>query len=413
SAKHSDLCERRNIYADEKSSLESELDKNLVQRKNELEMTLIDARIMESETLVENESFDLELIDKRIASFRQLLEEKDAKIDELVKQQTDQKELLDKLRAAEDKQMDIINVEAKTSRKIAIKLETIEKKHNECLRKLSKMGTIPSDCDNNYHNMSLKDEYLELQKCKHKLSKMPSVNQKALDQLTEGREKGRILQLEKREIKAGYESIQRLIETLEHQKYEKIQVTYKSVSKFFVEIFQRLVPEGKAFIDMVYKDSADSGSAGSQASGSHASQESQSSGGISGAGLTPTFAQIDNFIGVRIRVAFTGKTVVKEMNQLSGGQKSIVALAFIFAIQRCDPPPFYLFDEVDQALDPFYRKALADLIKEMSRSSQFISTTFRPELLGSAQKFFGVKFAKRVMILENICVKLISDCNMN
>ncbi|CAG2118847.1 unnamed protein product, partial [Medioppia subpectinata] len=42
SAKHSDLCERRNIYADEKSSLESELDKNLVQRKNELEMTLID-----------------------------------------------------------------------------------------------------------------------------------------------------------------------------------------------------------------------------------------------------------------------------------------------------------------------------------------------------------------------------------
>lgn len=36
------------------------------------------------------------------------------------------------------------------------------------------------------------------------------------------------------------------------------------------------------------------------------------------------------------------------MSQLSGGQKAVVALALIFAIQRCDPAPFYLFDEIDQ-----------------------------------------------------------------
>lgn len=47
------------------------------------------------------------------------------------------------------------------------------------------------------------------------------------------------------------------------------------------------------------------------------------------------------------------------MNQLSGGQKSLVALALIFAIQRCDPAPFYLFDEIDQALDPQYRTSVA------------------------------------------------------
>ncbi len=38
------------------------------------------------------------------------------------------------------------------------------------------------------------------------------------------------------------------------------------------------------------------------------------------------------------------------MKQLSGGQKTLVALALIFAIQRCDPAPFYLFDEIDAAL---------------------------------------------------------------
>ena len=45
------------------------------------------------------------------------------------------------------------------------------------------------------------------------------------------------------------------------------------------------------------------------------------------------------------------------MKQLSGGQKTLVALALIFAIQRCDPAPFYLFDEIDAALDPQYRQA--------------------------------------------------------
>ena len=50
---------------------------------------------------------------------------------------------------------------------------------------------------------------------------------------------------------------------------------------------------------------------------------------------------------------------MKDMQQLSGGQKSLVALTLIFAIQKCDPAPFYLFDEIDQALDSDHRKAVA------------------------------------------------------
>lgn len=50
---------------------------------------------------------------------------------------------------------------------------------------------------------------------------------------------------------------------------------------------------------------------------------------------------------------------MRDMQQLSGGQKSLVALTLIFAIQKCDPAPFYLFDEIDQALDAQHRKAVA------------------------------------------------------
>ena len=60
------------------------------------------------------------------------------------------------------------------------------------------------------------------------------------------------------------------------------------------------------------------------------------------------------------QVSFTGlQSEMKSLEQLSGGQKTLVALAFIFAIQKCDPGPFYLFDEIDAALDAQHRKSVA------------------------------------------------------
>lgn len=59
-----------------------------------------------------------------------------------------------------------------------------------------------------------------------------------------------------------------------------------------------------------------------------------------------------------------GAGEVMSMKQLSGGQKTLVALALIFAIQRCDPAAFYLFDEIDAALDPQYRTTVAHMLAQ-------------------------------------------------
>jgi structural maintenance of chromosome 3 (chondroitin sulfate proteoglycan 6) len=151
---------------------------------------------------------------------------------------------------------------------------------------------------------------------------------------------------------------------------------------FFTEVFKKLVPQGRANLDM--KTTTDS-------------QDTSESGTQSSTGLSQTPPSLDNFTGVSIRVSFTGTNAeMKEMLQLSGGQKSLVALAFIFAIQKCDPAPFYLFDEIDQALDPQHRKAVAGMIHELSKEAQFITTTFRPELLQNADKFYGVKCRNKV-----------------
>ncbi|KAI8891371.1 structural maintenance of chromosomes protein 3-like protein [Backusella circina FSU 941] len=108
-------------------------------------------------------------------------------------------------------------------------------------------------------------------------------------------------------------------------------------------------------------------------------------------------ASVDRYSGVAIKVSFNSKSDEGMiMQQLSGGQKSLVALALIFAIQRCDPAPFYLFDEIDANLDAQYRAAVAEMIHRMSEQAQFITTTFRPELLVNADKFYGVTFQEKV-----------------
>lgn len=172
------------------------------------------------------------------------------------------------------------------------------------------------------------------------------------------------------------EKIEELMQVLEYRKYEAIQFTFKQVSKYFSEVFKKLVPNGHAQLVMkVDREETDE------------TDDKEST--------------TDNFTGVGIKVSFTGRNAeMREMNQLSGGQKSLVALGLIFAIQKCDPAPFYLFDEIDQALDAQHRKAVADMIHELSKDAQFITTTFRPELLEHANKFYGVKFRNKVSHVE-------------
>lgn len=92
----------------------------------------------------------------------------------------------------------------------------------------------------------------------------------------------------------------------------------------------------------------------------------------------------EKYSGVKVKVSF-GMGEVQTMQQLSGGQKTMVALTLIFAIQRCDPAPFYLFDEIDAALDSQYRTTVAKMLEkqmeDVRNPAQFIVTTFHPQVV--------------------------------
>lgn len=177
-----------------------------------------------------------------------------------------------------------------------------------------------------------------------------------------------------------------LMQNLEMRKVEAIQFTFRQVANNFTKVFKKLVPHGSGHLILRTQNDHNGDNNGDEVSTS------------------------DDFTGIGIRVSFTGSDAeMREMNQLSGGQKSLVALALIFAIQKCDPAPFYLFDEIDQALDAQHRKAVADMIHELSDNAQFITTTFRPELLENAHKFYGVRFRNKVSHVDCVTREVARD----
>jgi chromosome segregation protein len=93
--------------------------------------------------------------------------------------------------------------------------------------------------------------------------------------------------------------------------------------------------------------------------------------------------------GVSIKVRITGKKFM-DIRSLSGGEKTMTALAFIFAIQEHDPASFYIFDEVDAALDKLNSDKLAKLIKSYSDRAQYIIISHNDGIIAEADTLYGV-----------------------
>jgi chromosome segregation protein len=85
---------------------------------------------------------------------------------------------------------------------------------------------------------------------------------------------------------------------------------------------------------------------------------------------------------------------VQRLASMSGGEKSLTALSFIFSLQRYRPSPFYAFDEVDMFLDGSNVERLARMIKQQAEQAQFIVVSLRRPMIESAQRTIGVTQAR-------------------
>jgi chromosome segregation protein len=93
--------------------------------------------------------------------------------------------------------------------------------------------------------------------------------------------------------------------------------------------------------------------------------------------------------GVEIEARPPGKRV-KKLSLLSGGERSLVALAFLFAIFRARPSPFYLLDEVEAALDDINLQRFISLVRELEERAQVLIVTHQKRTMESADVLYGI-----------------------
>ncbi len=184
------------------------------------------------------------------------------------------------------------------------------------------------------------------------LSEMGNVNLKALV-VYDDVEKQYNQLLEKKETLVSEKAdVLKLMEEIEVRKKELFMNTFNVINENFIKIFKDLSTKGEA--RLIIEDE------------------------------TRLFET-----GVRVRVNLSGEKFL-DIRGLSGGEKSMTALAFIFSIQEYSPASFYIFDEVDAALDKKNSEKLSMLIKKYSDRAQYIVISHNDNVLISAETLFGI-----------------------
>lgn len=289
----------------------------------------------------------------------------------------------------------------KSTDKNLVKKVRLRNRKHELERNIGELGVLPEETLTLFAHSTTVDLSKKLTHVNEQLKSYNHVNKKALEQFIKFSKqrdslKGRIEELGEAKL-----SINHLIKVLQNRKNEAIIRTFKDVSVGFAKIFEKLVPAGKGRL-IIQKRSQEQ-----KSNPISLSQYPDTNGGNSddseAESEDSSNKSIDSYVGISISVSFNSKKNEQlRLEQLSGGQKSLCALALILAIQNCDPAPFYLFDEIDSNLDAQYRTAVANLIHTLSRNAQFICTTFRPEMLKISDKFYGVMFNNKVSTISNI-----------
>ncbi len=106
-----------------------------------------------------------------------------------------------------------------------------------------------------------------------------------------------------------------------------------------------------------------------------------------------TNAQGDSEDALLVNVKIPGKKV-SSMDALSGGERSLVSIALIFAISQVSPPPFIVLDETDAALDEANSKRYSDILLSLAQNSQIITITHNRQTMQTAGELYGVTMGK-------------------
>jgi chromosome segregation ATPase len=214
-----------------------------------------------------------------------------------------------------------------------------------------------------------------LERLERRRAQIGPVNPLAEQEYEEAREHVEGLQAQREDTERGMRELETLIRDVDREIERAFEQTFEATAKNFEEMVEHLFPGGRGRLRRVslrpVKD-AEEREEEPEAGGDEEGEEEQR-----------------EELGVEIEVTPAGKST-RKLSLLSGGEKSLVAIAFVFAVFLARPCPFYILDEVEAALDDANIDRFLQLIRRFSDRAQFVIVTHQKRTMDAADVLYGV-----------------------
>lgn len=351
-------------------NIHSEIEINL---KNKEDMTL---SIIDKTNMMEGIERDILQIKEEI----QLLDEK---IENREGQKVEMSTNLEYMLVEKDKRMEGFYNKQESLKDISHQMRILEKNINDKDLNLSKLmlqldnrvSKLVDDYQLSLEDaMKLEDQSIELKGAKPKISQLKSkikelgnVNLGAIEDYKEIKKRCNFIETQQEDLVKSKENLKKIISDMEKEMKSQFLESFREINEKFASVFSVLFNGGKARLNLDYDD------------------------------------DILNS-GIEIIVQPPGKKL-QNLNLLSGGEKSLTAVALLFAILETKPSPFCILDEIDAALDDANIGRYTDYLRKFNNDTQFILITHRKTTMEISDVLYGVTMAEEG-VSKLISVKL-------
>jgi chromosome segregation protein len=211
-----------------------------------------------------------------------------------------------------------------------------------------------------------------LERLERRRAQIGPVNPLAEQEYDEAREHVESLQVQREDTERGMRELEALIRDIDREIERAFEETFEATAKNFGEMVEHLFPGGRGVLRRVsLRPVRDAEEPAAEEPEGDEEEEAREE------------------LGVEIEVTPAGKST-RKLSLLSGGEKSLVALAFVFAVFLARPCPFYILDEVEAALDDANIDRFLQLIRRFSDRAQFVIVTHQKRTMEAADVLYGV-----------------------
>ncbi|DAA97408.1 TPA: chromosome segregation protein SMC [Candidatus Gastranaerophilales bacterium HUM_9] len=292
---------------------------------------------------------DIKKLKVQLEDYETQIEEIKEKLGDLLKQRDEINEQLIDLRTKKnvktaelEKIAEQIESFKARRREIEPELEVARKDLEEAGVEISKLQPV---------NMSIDELNSKIQRLSRKMDDLGAVNMNAITQYDEVSQREQELKEKIETLSHERQEIINRMNGYEQVKKDAFMTTYNNINSNFKELYHQLSGgEGSLILE----------------------------------------DEVNPFAGGLDIEAKPGDKPKVKLKGLSGGEKSVAALALVFAIQKYMPAPFYALDEVDSALDPINIDKLANMIKTQAKQIQFVVVTHRKPMIEVSDRSIGV-----------------------